>query len=101
MVLMESVSETGAEAGETDVVFLNTLPLWLSGALLVGLTTLLAMAGPVLIRRGVDRAPSLPEVSGAWASRDAHVSNPPVLRGSPARACAVVKADAATSQGSA
>jgi len=30
MVLMESVSETGAEAGETDMVFQNTLPLWLN-----------------------------------------------------------------------
>ena len=66
MVLMESVSETGAEAGETDMVFLNTLPLWLSGALLVGLTTLLAMAGPVLIRRRVslDRLRVNNEVAG-------------------------------------
>ena len=30
------------------MVFLNTLPLWLSGALLVGLATVLAMAGPSL-----------------------------------------------------
>jgi hypothetical protein len=34
--------------------FLTTQPLWLSGALLVGLTTLIAMAGPVLVRRHVD-----------------------------------------------
>src|SRR5215212_2763617 len=33
-------------------------------------------------KRRVDRAPSLPEVSEAWASRDARASNPPVLRGS-------------------
>src|ERR1700686_4979363 len=35
------------------ISFLTSLPVWLSGLLLVGLTTLLAMLGPRLIRRYV------------------------------------------------
>lgn len=35
------------------VMFLTTQPLWLAGILLVGLTTLLAMAGPIVVRRRV------------------------------------------------
>jgi hypothetical protein len=34
-------------------MFLTTLPLWVSGILLVGLTTFVAMLGPVLVRRRV------------------------------------------------
>ena len=48
------------------MAFLTTQPLWLSATLLVGLTTLLAMAGPVLIRRRVslDRLRVNNEVAG-------------------------------------
>jgi hypothetical protein len=48
------------------MAFLTTQPLWLSGALLVGVATLLAMAGPVLIRRrvGLDRLRINNEVAG-------------------------------------
>ncbi|KLK90810.1 hypothetical protein AA309_23735 [Microvirga vignae] len=35
------------------MIFLDTQPLWLSGALLIGLATLLAMAAPVFVRRRV------------------------------------------------
>jgi hypothetical protein len=38
------------------MIFLTTQPLWLSGAILVGLTTLIAMAGPVVVRRRVSLA---------------------------------------------
>jgi hypothetical protein len=34
--------------------FLTTLPLWLSAVILIVPTTLLAMAGPVIVRRYVD-----------------------------------------------
>jgi hypothetical protein len=34
--------------------FLTTLPLWLSAVILIGPTTLLAMAGPVIVRRYID-----------------------------------------------
>jgi hypothetical protein len=34
-------------------MFLSTLPLWLSGIILVGMTTLAAMSGPALIRRRI------------------------------------------------
>ena len=46
--------------------FLTTLPLWLSGLLLVGPTTLLAMAGPYLIRRrvGLSKLRTNNEVAG-------------------------------------
>lgn len=45
---------------------LTTLPLWLSGVLLIGATTLLAMAAPVLVRRHVssDRLRINNEVAG-------------------------------------
>src|SRR6476619_4597353 len=33
--------------------FLTTQPLWLSGILLVGLTTIIAMFGPIVVRRRV------------------------------------------------
>jgi hypothetical protein len=48
------------------VVFLTTLPLWLSGILLVGLPTILAMVGPVLVRRrlSLDRLSANNEVAG-------------------------------------
>ena len=32
-------------------MFLSTMPLWLSGSILVGMTRLVAMSGPALIRR--------------------------------------------------
>src|SRR5215212_6218625 len=35
------------------MLLLDTQPLWLSGALLIGLATLLAMAAPVFIRRRI------------------------------------------------
>ena len=35
------------------ISFLNGLPLWLSGMLIVGLPTLLAMLGPIIVRRYV------------------------------------------------
>ncbi len=35
------------------MMFLTTLPLWLSGILVIGPPTLIAMAGPVIIRRYV------------------------------------------------
>ena len=46
--------------------FLTIQPLWFSGPLLVGLTTLLAMAGPFLVRRRVrlDRLVANNEVAG-------------------------------------
>jgi DMSO reductase anchor subunit len=34
-------------------MFLSTMPLWLSGIILVGLSTLLAMSGPALIGRRI------------------------------------------------
>ena len=33
------------------MMFLTVLPLWVSGILLIGLPTLIAMGGPILIRR--------------------------------------------------
>jgi len=46
--------------------FLTTEPLWLSGILLIGVATLLTMAGPVVIRRriGLDRLAINNEVAG-------------------------------------
>src|SRR5215210_1517058 len=35
------------------LALLTTQPLWLSGALLIGVLTLIAMAGPILVRRCV------------------------------------------------
>jgi hypothetical protein len=35
------------------MLFLTTLPLWLSAIILIGPPTLIAMAGPVVIRRFV------------------------------------------------
>ena len=48
------------------MMFFTTQPLWLSGILLVGLTTLIAMVGPVLVRRRVnlDRLRTNNEVAG-------------------------------------
>ena len=48
------------------MMFLTTRPLWLSALLLVGLTTLVAMTGPVLVRRRVslDRLRINNEVAG-------------------------------------
>jgi hypothetical protein len=47
-------------------MLLTTLPLWLSGILLVGLPALVAMSGPVLIRRrlGLARVSTNNEVAG-------------------------------------
>jgi hypothetical protein len=47
-------------------MFLTTLPLWASAALLVGVPTLLAMAGPIVVRRYVslDRLATNNEVAG-------------------------------------
>src|SRR5215211_8191034 len=48
------------------MAFLNTQPLWLSGTLLVGATTLMSMAAPVLVRRRIttDRLRINNEVAG-------------------------------------
>jgi hypothetical protein len=48
------------------VFFLNAQPLWLSGVLVVALPTLLAMAGPVLVRSrlSLDRLSANNEVAG-------------------------------------
>ena len=48
------------------MMFLSTQPLWLSGILLVGLTTLVAMVSPVLVRRRVslDKLRTNNEVAG-------------------------------------
>lgn len=48
------------------MTFFTTQPLWLSGILLVGLGTLLAMIGPVLVRRrvGLSRLSTNNEVAG-------------------------------------
>jgi Protein of unknown function (DUF4239) len=47
-------------------MFLTTAPLWVSGTLLVGLPTLLAMAGPIVVRRCVslDKLRTNNEVAG-------------------------------------
>jgi len=52
-------------------MFLTTAPLWVSGALLVGVPTLLAMAGPIVVRRYVslDRLTTNNEVAGFADSR--------------------------------
>jgi hypothetical protein len=46
--------------------FLTTQPLWVSGTILVGLTTLLAMLGPLLVRRYValDKLTTNNEIAG-------------------------------------
>jgi len=46
------------------MIFLTTQPLWLSGAILVGLVTLAAMAGPVVVRQVCDGGRSLRSVIG-------------------------------------
>ncbi len=48
------------------MAFLTTQPLWLLGSVLVGLATVLAMAGPVLVRRrvGFDRLSLNNEIAG-------------------------------------
>jgi len=48
------------------MAFLTTVPLWLSGTLLLGVATLIAMASPVLVRRRVslDRLRVNNEVAG-------------------------------------
>ncbi|MBV9561634.1 MAG: DUF4239 domain-containing protein [Bradyrhizobium sp.] len=48
------------------MLFLTTHSLWLSGTLMVGITTLVAMAGPVIVRRYVslDRLSTNNEVAG-------------------------------------
>jgi hypothetical protein len=48
------------------ISFLTSLPLWLSGLLVVGLPTVLAMAGPVLVRRyaPLERLATNNEVAG-------------------------------------
>src|SRR6476660_1191194 len=47
-------------------MLLTTAPLWASGALLVGVPTLLAMAGPIVVRRyvSIDRLTTNNEVAG-------------------------------------
>ena len=47
-------------------MFLTAQPLWLSGLLLIGLTTLVAMLGPIVIRRhvGLQRLSTNNEVAG-------------------------------------
>jgi Protein of unknown function (DUF4239) len=39
---------------DSMIFFLTTQPLWVSGAIIVGLGTMLSMLGPVLVRRYVD-----------------------------------------------
>ncbi|HZY13463.1 MAG TPA: hypothetical protein VFE89_12045 [Beijerinckiaceae bacterium] len=48
------------------LMFLSTMPLWLSDIILVGMTTLVAMSGPALIRRRIhlDRLRVNHEVAG-------------------------------------
>ena len=48
------------------MLFLTTKPLWLTGLLLVGVATALAMAGPALVRRrvGLERLSTNNEVAG-------------------------------------
>jgi len=48
------------------MMFLTTSPLWMSWILLVGVPTLLAMAGPIVVRRfvGLDRLSTNNEVAG-------------------------------------
>ncbi|HEY2132089.1 MAG TPA: hypothetical protein VGH36_03805 [Acetobacteraceae bacterium] len=48
------------------MLFLTTKPLWISGLILVGLTTIVAMLGPVCVRRriGLDRLAINNEVAG-------------------------------------
>ena len=48
------------------MMFLTAFPLWLAGILLVGLPTLVAMSGPILIRRrvGLERLSTNNEVAG-------------------------------------
>jgi hypothetical protein len=48
------------------MMFLTARPLWLSGIILIGSATLLAMAGPIAIRRrvGLDRLAVNNEVAG-------------------------------------
>ncbi len=48
------------------IVFLTSQPLWVSGLILVGLTTLVSMCGPPFVRRyiGLDRLASNNEVAG-------------------------------------
>jgi hypothetical protein len=48
------------------MLFLTTLPLWLSAIILIGPPTLIAMAGPVVIRRFVklDRLRIVNEIAG-------------------------------------
>src|ERR1700693_125550 len=47
-------------------MFLATQPLWVSGILLVGVTTLVAMLGPVIVRRrvGLEKLSTNNEVAG-------------------------------------
>jgi len=51
---------------DTRMLFFTTMPLWLSGILLIGLPTVIAMAGPVVIRRFVqlDKLRTNNEVAG-------------------------------------
>jgi hypothetical protein len=48
------------------MMFLTVLPLWVSGILLIGLPTLIAMGGPILIRRhlSLERLSTNNEVAG-------------------------------------
>ena len=45
--------EGSFESPSVMISFLTSQPLWLSGMLVVGLTTVLAMLGPILVRRYV------------------------------------------------
>src|SRR3954470_15594423 len=55
---------TGPE--RVRMMFLTVLPLWVSGILLIGLPTLIAMGGPILIRRrlSLERLSTNNEVAG-------------------------------------
>ena len=48
------------------IFFLTSQPLWLSGAMIVGLGTLLSMLGPILVRRyvGLKRLKENNEIAG-------------------------------------
>jgi hypothetical protein len=58
--------ESCSDPREAVILFLTTRPLWLSGFLLIGVTTLIAMIGPIVVRRRVslERLRTNNEVAG-------------------------------------
>src|SRR5690348_12116671 len=63
----DKLGRAGSASGrKKPEMFPTNLPIWVSGILMVGLPTLLAMAGPILIRRrvGLERLSNNNEVAG-------------------------------------